>query len=113
MYIIVSHVLFPQALFRCDDINNKTVLLVAVFECYLGKNLHKHGSPPDNHRTFCGIVVDHEKIATEAPRASLEQTVHEGTSYTAAPSSHAHVFHMLYSYNDSFESMFFLAFGTL
>lgn len=56
---------------------------VSIYEFYLYIAPRKRGSLPGNHTMSCGIVEDHEKIATEALRAFLEHTAHEYMSCNA------------------------------
>lgn len=51
---------------------------------------YKLGSLQGSHTTIFGIVVDRERIATEAPRVFLAHTAHERKFYKVEPSFHFH-----------------------
>jgi len=59
---------------------------------------YKHGSLQGNHTTIFGIVVDRERIATEALRAFLAYAAHERKFYNAVPSFHFRELGRLCSY---------------
>tara|TARA_R110002126_G_C10490915_1_gene504557 strand:+ start:27531 stop:27803 length:273 start_codon:yes stop_codon:yes gene_type:complete len=58
---------------------------------------YKRGSLQGSHTTIFGIVVDRERIATEAPRVFLAHTAHERKFYKVEPFFHFHELGMSHS----------------